>query len=133
MDVDVEIQRPAEPLDHGHRAPARLREARGTPLVAQQAEHGSKEHGRPPAAPVVVPCQPVPQPVWQTQHPLPYRDVRNDVVDQVCRAFRHTAATAARTERPSFAREGHEPVHATLAAVKPREPTCQEPAADRER
>lgn len=60
-------------------APARLREARGRPLVAQQAEHGAKEHGSHPAAQVVVPCQPVPQPVRQTQHALPHRDVRNEL------------------------------------------------------
>jgi hypothetical protein len=128
MDVHVEIQRPAEPLDHGHRAPARLREARGTPLLAQQAEHGAKEHGGHPAAQVVVPGQPLPQPVRQTPHPLPHRDVNNDVVDQVCRAFRHAAATAARTQRPSLARAIDGPVQAAVVAVEPRKAACQVPA-----
>lgn len=52
------------------------------------------------------------------------------MVDQVCGAFRHAAATTARTEGATLAREGDEPVQATVAAVKPREPACQESALE---
>jgi len=99
-------------------------------VVAQQAEHGAKEHGAHPPAQVMVPRQAVPQGVRQTQHPLSNRYVRDDVFDQMRGTFGHAATTAARTERAPLARERDEPVQATVAAVKPREPARQEPAPE---
>jgi len=52
-----------ESLDHRDRAPARLLEARGTRVLPQQAKHGAEEHGGHPATQIVVPRQPVSQPV----------------------------------------------------------------------
>ncbi len=77
MDVHVEVQGPAEPwaptarmcavgwesLDHRDRAAARLLEARGTRVLPQRTKHGADEHGGHPATQIVVPRQPVSQPV----------------------------------------------------------------------
>jgi hypothetical protein len=130
VDVDVQIERPPESLDDRDGASARLLQAGGARVVPQQAEDGFKKDGGDLAAPVVVPREPVPQPVRETQHPLPDRDVREDVIHQMRGAFGHAAATAARTQCPPFARERHEPVEAAVAATKPREPARQEPAPE---
>jgi hypothetical protein len=86
VDVDVQIERSAESLDDCDGASARLLEAEGARAVPQQAEHGAQEHGGHTPAQVVVPREPVPQPVRQTQHPLPNRHVRKDASARLCRA-----------------------------------------------
>ena len=50
------------------------------------------------------------------------------MIDEVRGPLRHAATGAARTHRPPLAGEGHQPVDATPAAPKPREPAGQ-PAA----
>jgi hypothetical protein len=73
VDVHVQIERPAEPLNDGHGAPAWLLEADGARVVPQQTEYGAQEDSGHPTAQVVVPREPVPQSVRQTQDPLSNR------------------------------------------------------------
>jgi hypothetical protein len=96
VDVDVQIERSPVSLDDRDGASARLLEADGARVVPQQAEHGAQEHGGHTPAQVVIPREPVPQPVRETQHPLPNRHVRNDVVQEVEGTFRHSSAAAPR-------------------------------------
>ena len=127
VDVDVQIEAPAKPLDHGHRAPTTIRDAVVARAGAQEAEHGADEHGDDPAAHVVIPRQLVPQAVRQTQHPLPHGHVGEHVIEQVGGALGHPAAAATRTHRAAFTGKRDQPVEAAVAAAKPREP-AGEPA-----
>ena len=72
MDMDVEIEGAAKPLDHGHRAPTTVPDAAVERASAQEAEHGADEHGDDTATQLVVPRQLVTKPVRQAQHPLPH-------------------------------------------------------------
>ena len=87
VDVDVEIQGAAKPLDDGHRSPTRLLDTGRAGVVPQAAEHGPEEHGGDAPGQVVIPCEPIPHPVRQTQHPWPDGDVRDDVINDGCLAF----------------------------------------------
>jgi hypothetical protein len=89
--------------------------------IAQDATHAANQDARNGPAEVVIPRQSVPQPVWQAEHPLPNRHIRKHVVDQVCGALRHAAATAAWAEGTAFTGEGHEPIEPAAHAAKPRE------------
>jgi len=126
VNMDVQIEGSPEPLDHGHCAPATVRDASVAPAGAQQAEYRTKEHRDDGAARVVIPRELVAQAVRQTQHPLSHGHVGEHVIDEVGGALVHPAAAAARTER-ALARKGDEPVEAAIVAVKPREP-AREPA-----
>jgi hypothetical protein len=130
VDVDVQIQRPPEPLNDGHGTGTRLLGAGSAGMVFQQAEHRAQKHGSHTPTQVVVPCEPVAHPVREAQHPLPDGDVRDDAIDQMRGAFGHAAATAARTQRPALARERHELVVAAFTAATPREPARQAPAPE---
>jgi hypothetical protein len=88
VDVDVEIERSPEPLDDRDGASARLLEAKGARLAPPEAEHG----GHTPAQ-VVIPREPVPQSVRQTQDPLADGDVWDDLIHQMRGTFRHAATT----------------------------------------
>ena len=50
------------------------------------------------------------------------------MVHQVRGAFRHPAASATPTHRSAFAAEGDQPLKATVAAAKTREPAREPPA-----
>jgi hypothetical protein len=130
VDVDVEIERSPEPLDDRDGASARLLEADRARVVPQQAEDGAEEDSGDPPAEVVIPRQPVPQSVRQTQDPLSDWNVGDDAIDQVGSAFRHPPATTTRAERAPLARERDEPIQGAPVAAKPREATSQEPAPE---
>jgi hypothetical protein len=118
----MKIERSAEPLDHSHRAPSTIRHAVVARASAQEAEHGADEHGDDPATQVVLPRQLVTKPVRQTEHPLPHRNVGEHVIEQVGSSLGHPAAAATGTDRAALARKRDQPVEATVAAAKPREP-----------
>ena len=122
MDVDVEIERPAEPLDHGHGPSATIVHAVQARAAPQPAEHSAQEDRDDGAAQRVVPRQLVAQAKRQAQDPLPDRDIREDVVHQVRGALSHPATTAAWTEAPSLTGERDEPVQAAGVAAKPGKP-----------
>src|SRR5207302_6949034 len=89
-------------------------------------EHGADGDAEDLAAELVIPGEEVAQSVGQAEHPLAYGDVREDVINEVCRLLRDAAAGAAWTEAPSFAREGHEPLEGTVLA-----PNACKTSADR--
>jgi len=78
----------------------------------------------------MVPRQPIAQAIRQTQHPLPYGNIGEDVIDEVRSALGHPATATTRAEAASFARKGHEPIEAAGPALKPREPTGERPAPE---
>jgi hypothetical protein len=67
----------------------------------------------------------------QTQHPLPHRHDRKDIVDEMRRALGHSPTTAAWTHGPALTRKRHEAIEPAPATAKPREPAREEPAAEK--
>lgn len=72
----------------------------------------------------------VAQPVRHAQHPLAHGDVRENLVDEVCRLLRHVPPAAARTEAPALAGEWDEPLEGAGSAAHAGEATGQDPAAE---
>jgi hypothetical protein len=109
MDVDTQIESPAKPLDHGHRAPTTIRDAVVVRVSAQETRYGANERRDDAAAQVVIHASLVAQAVRQTQHPLPHRHVGEHVIAQVGGALSHPGVPDART----CARWGGRPAAAT--------------------
>ena len=133
VEVDVQIQRPAEALDDDHRAPARVTDASLTRPVTQEPQDRAHGHGHHFPTRVMVPGQHVSHSVWEREHPLAHGDVGEHMIDEVLGALGHPATAAARTDRSGLARKRDQPVGATGATAKageaPREPpTAQEVA-----
>jgi len=128
LEVRVQIERSPEPLHDDHRTPPRVGESRITRPATQEAEDGPQRHAADGATQIMVPGEEIAQPVRQREHPLPHRDIGEDVVDEMGGPFGHAPSTAARAHRPPLAREGDQTVGATGATSKPSEP-AREPAA----
>jgi hypothetical protein len=126
VEMDVEVQRAPEPLNH-HDSPApAIGDAAPPRAGPQEAEDGSHVHAHHRATQIMIPREPVPQAIREAQHPLPNRDVGQHMVNEVRRAFGHAAAAATRTEAPPLARERHEPILARIrrsgnARIPPRD------------
>jgi hypothetical protein len=123
--VKVEIEGSPKPLNHGHRAPTTVGDAAVTRASTQKPEHGADEDGDDPAAHVVMPRQLIPQAVGQTQHPLPYRDIGEHMIEEVGRALGHPATPTTGTKSAALTRKRDQSVEAAVVAVKPREATRQ--------
>ena len=124
--VDMEIHRPAEALNDGDPAAARV----GEPLVARPApqvplDRPVQQAGDAPAQ-VVVPGQHVPDPMRHTPDPLADRHVGQDVVDEVRRTFGHAPTATTRTETSPLAQERDEPLGLAATAAEAREAAGEE-------
>jgi hypothetical protein len=128
VDVHVQVQRAAEPLDDDHRPAAAIRDAVPPRALAQKPKHGTHVHGHHRPTEIVIPGEQVPQAVRDAQDPLPHRHVGKHVIDEMSRTLRHPSAAAAGTESPSLTREGHEPIVPAPVAVKAGESGRQAPA-----
>jgi hypothetical protein len=129
--MDVQVQRPAKPLDHHDPTRAAALDALVARTVAEHPEHGVEQHARDLAAEIVIPRQEIPQPVRQAQDLLPDGHVGKHSVDEVGGAFRHPAPATAWAQRAPLAGEWDQTVEPAAVAVKPREP-AGEPAAPQE-
>src|SRR5262245_36962405 len=76
----------------------------------------------------MIPGQHVPQSVRQAQYPLAHGDDREDVINQVRGALGHASPAATGTDRATLARERHQAVQTTLAAVEARKPAREKAA-----
>jgi hypothetical protein len=76
MDMDIQIQGAAEPLNDGDGPAPAIRHAIAPRPRTQKPEDGTHEHANHRATPIVVPREQVPQPVRETQDPLSHRHVR---------------------------------------------------------
>lgn len=98
--------------------------------VPEKAQDGPHVHAHDLSTQIVIPCEPVSQPVRQAQDPLANRGIGQHVVNEVGRAFRHAAPTATRTEAASFAREWHQAIVAAGVTVKPGKSGGQTPTRE---
>ena len=65
------------------------------------------------------------------QDPLPNRNLREDVVNQMRRALRHSSPATRRANRPALARERDQTIEPAAVTAEPRE-AAREPAAPKE-
>jgi hypothetical protein len=86
---------PTEPLDDRDGAAAAVHHTRQCRPATQAAQHSTHEYPCHGFARIMVPRKLVPQPVRQTQDPLPDRHVGQHVVDEVRGTFGHSATAAA--------------------------------------
>jgi site-specific recombinase XerC len=125
VEVDVEIERATEPLDDDHGAAPPVDDALAAGALAQEPEdrpHGDAGHG---PTQCVVPGQQVPQPMRQTEDPLPDGHVGEDPIDEMRRPLRHPAASTTRAEPPPLARERDQTIQATGGAPESGEAARQ--------
>ena len=73
--MDVQIQRPAEPLNDGDGTTAPVRDSVALCALAQKPEDGAHVHSDYRATQIVIPRQHVAQPIGQGQHPLADRQL----------------------------------------------------------
>ncbi len=142
--VDVQIERAANALHHGHRPAARVRHTAFSRPDPQVAEARSEPHGHDGAAPRVIPREAIAQPGRQAQHPLhptaqhtrgggpglPHGHVREHMVHQMRGPLGHAAPGATGTAPASCTGERHEPIEAAGLAANPRDPARQPAAAE---
>jgi hypothetical protein len=83
MDMNIQIEGPAKPLNHRNAAASAGLDALILRASSEQAVHRAKQHADDRPAQIVVPRQLVPQPVRQTQDPLPDGHVREHVIHEV--------------------------------------------------
>ena len=134
VQVHVEVQSRAEPLDHHQQAGVgqlhglQLEELLG--LAPQEAkDHPRKDPGDVAADDGVVRHE-IAQGPREAQHPLAVRDQGwQDLVAEVRGTVLHPPSPAARTETPALAGEGHQPVVAALRAVDAGEAVVQDATA----
>jgi hypothetical protein len=131
MDVHVQVQRAAEPLNDGHGTAAAAHHTGVPGPTTQKAEHHPERDADNRPTEMVVPRQLIAQPIGQTQDPLSDRYIGQHVIDQVRGTLRHAASATRCTEAASLARERHQPIVAAAVAVKPREPCGQAPAGEK--
>jgi hypothetical protein len=131
MEVQIEVERAPEALDHDDASGEAVADARAARAVPQPAKHRLREHGGHRATESVVPGEQVAEPVRQAQHPLAHRHVGQNLIDQVRGALRHAATATAWTQRAALAGEGDQPIEPTRATPKPREAARQPPALEK--
>jgi len=107
--MHIKIQT-AESLNEGYRSALRILEALALGASAVAREDGLDEDAAEGCENVGLERRELAQLVGQRQNVLPYRDVRQDSVDQVGRDIGHTPAAAAGAERSSLARKSHKQV-----------------------
>ena len=84
VEVQVRIERRAEAVDEGDRAEA-SRGARTRAVRAQAGLHGAQEQAQSSTLKCGVAWQKIAQPLRHGEHPLPQRQVRQDVIGEMRR------------------------------------------------
>ena len=126
----LEVQSAPESLDHRHGAGVAAAKASATcasSLERQQDARVDREHG---ATELVVPREEIAEPMGQAQHPLAYRNMRQDAVHETRGALGHTPAPAARAEAAALAGKGHEPLEGAVPTAEPRKAMRQHAARE---
>jgi hypothetical protein len=91
--VQVRIEGGIKTVDEGHRAEAR-RAPGARAMRAQAGLHHAREQAQGRALEVGVALQDVAQALGHCQHPLPHRQVRQDVISEMRRRHHHAPGVA---------------------------------------
>ena len=125
--VHMLVQAGAEPVDEGDRPDPGTDGATGT-LFAQAAFHHGQENAQHRALQGRIALKEVAQPLGHGEHPLPHRQRRKDVIDQVRRGFRHAPRIAGWTHATTFTGVGDQEIVLTLVAVSSGEAVGEDAA-----
>jgi hypothetical protein len=125
MEVDVEIQVPAEALHPGHRA-ALAPDALAPRPPALPGEHRPEEDAEHLAEQGGVACQQEADPPGQAQDPLPVGSSRQHPVDQVRRSLMHPSGRARRTDAAILARQRDQHLVPAVVTAHAGEAVAQE-------
>jgi hypothetical protein len=128
MHVHIQIQGAAEALNDRDGPTPAVRHTIAPRTCTQEAEDGPHVHGHHCATQIVIPREEIAELVRQAQHPLPHGSVRQDVIHEMSRAFRHPSPAARRAKAASRARERHQAIVAARVAVKAGESRREAPA-----
>lgn len=128
VEMDVEIESTAEPLDDGEGTALAVGDTLLAAAGALEGKHGPQEAAQHLAAKLVVPGQSVAKLVRQCQHPLPYGDGGKYMVGGVSGYLGHASAEAGGAEAAPLAGKGYEVVVLALPALETRE-ACRGMAA----
>jgi len=112
-----------KPLHDRHGAAAHIRETALAGTGPQMPRHLAQQHANDRLAEIVAPGEQIPDPMRQRQYPLPHRDIRDDVVHEVCGTLGHAPAATAWTEAAALAREGDQALGLAPNAPESREPS----------
>ena len=126
----VQIEGRAEALDLVDGAREATVDAVRQGLAGVETEDRAQEDPPHGAAQLGVEGEQVAQAPGERDHPLPLRDLGQDVVHQMRRALGHPAPPARRTEAATLAREGHQEVRAAGEAVEAAEAVGQDAAGE---
>ena len=101
--------------------------ARAATLVREERAQESAQYlAREPG----IPGTAIPERVRQRQHPLAYRDFRNDVIDETGGGIGHSAPTTRGAEPSAFARKSQQPVVAAGIAVQSEKASSEDSAVE---
>jgi hypothetical protein len=109
MDMAVEVEQRAEPLQERDGPTLRVVDAVGTCPSTLPGQHLAKEDAEDLSEQIFVACKEEPDPMRQRQYPLPVRHRREDAVDKKRSGTGHAAARARRTKSAGLARKCDEP------------------------
>ena len=140
VDVDVQIERPAEPLKDGHRTPTTIGHIVQLCTTTQPPQHRTHEDGDDRATQVVIPRQPVAQAIRQTQDPLPFGGLRNSHRSRGPCTKRRPADPSRRpysetvqTRQPATRSAGSPETRAQRTGASPRHPAGSRLVCERSR
>ena len=118
MKMQVRVKRRAEAVDEHHGAEAGGGAAAGT-VFAQAALDHAQQDAHDHALQRRIFVQEVAQPLGYGQHPLPQRQRRQYVIEEMRRGRHHAPGVARRAFRPALAGESHQEVAPALFAEAP--------------
>jgi len=130
MEMNIELEATAKPLDHRHGATLSVAHARGGCSAAIEAKHGAHGDAEHRAAERVIVGEEIAQSVRQGEHPLAHGDVWQDVIDETGGLLRHAATATTRAEPPLLARERDQALEGTALAPNACEAPAQRPTRD---
>jgi hypothetical protein len=131
MNVHIQIQRATKPLDDRDRPATPVGHAITPRTAAQEPQYRTQIHRHDRATEIVIPGEEIPDPIRQTQDPLPHGHFWKDVIDQVRRSLRHAPSAATGAEAAPLTGEGHESVVAARRTAEPSESTRQAAAPEK--
>ena len=129
VQVDVQIDGPAEPLENDDPTAARVDDASLTCPMAEKAQDRAHGYGDDLSAHVMIPGQGVPQAVGRESTHWRTGTSGKTVIDQMGGPVGHPAPTAARTQRARLAGEGDQPLPAARGTSKPSEAASEKATA----
>jgi len=131
VEVEVQVESPAESLSEDHRARTAAGSAGCLGALAQPAEDCADEDAAHRTAQSGIEGQQEADAVGERQHPLAHADFGQHRVHEVRRRIRHPPAGARGTEAAAFARESDQLVLAALRATQARESVGKDAASER--